>query len=463
MDRPGAAEHLLIQDAIVRAGELAFAGAWMPADRPLPWIGVFGRELSTLPSVVRTSVHFNTCSTLRSMQVVYAKQPLPDSLRASIFLVGPTPRQASGGASWRPAMLRALEQAGFAGTVFVPEDAAGSYAHSYVDQITWEQDGLEMADVILAWVPRELETMPAFTTNVEFGEFLRGGKLVYGRPERAPKTRYLDERYLAVTGRPPLDSIEALARAAIEAIGEGMLRRGGECRVPLAIFRSPQFQSWYGNQQRAGNRLDDARVLWTFFAGPNRVLFSFAVRVTVWIAAEDRFKRSEYVLTRSDVSTIVALARGPRDDGLADEVVLVREFRATANGPDGYVHELPGGSTFGPDQDALAIAAQELDEETGLRVAPERLRPLGVRQLAATTSAHRSHVYVVELTPEELAWARAEAEAGTRHGIGDSERTFLEVRTVAALLADECIDWTCLGAVLAGQRMLRDQIGSASG
>lgn len=389
------------------------------------------------------------------MQVVYAKQPFPTSLHASIFLMGPTPRRETGGVSWRPAMLRALEQAGFTGVVFVPEDAEGSYAHSYVDQITWEQEGLEMADVILAWVPRELDTMPAFTTNVEFGEFLRGGKLVYGRPQGAPKTRYLDERYLAVTGRAPHDQVEALVADVLARIGEGMPRRGGECRVPLTIFRSPQFQGWYANQRRAGNRLDDARVLWAFFAGPRRELFSFALRVTVWIAAEDRFKRSEYVLTRSDVSTIVALARGPRDDGLADEVVLVREFRATANGPDGYVHELPGGSTFGPDQDALEIAAQELEEETGLRVGPERMLPLGVRQLAATTSAHRSHVYVVELRAEELAWARAEAEAGTRHGVGDSERTFLEVRTVAELLADERVDWTCLGAVLAAQRMLR--------
>lgn len=389
------------------------------------------------------------------MQVIYAKQPFPTSLHASIFLMGPTPRQATGGTSWRPAMLRALEQAGFTGTVFVPEDAEGSYAHSYVDQITWEQDGLEMADVILAWVPRELDTMPAFTTNVEFGEFLRGGKLVYGRPEGAPKTRYLDERYLAVTGDAPLHSIDALARAALERIGEGMPRQGGECRVPLAIFRSAQFQSWYANLEQAGNRLDDARLLWVFHAGPTRELFAFALRVTVFIAAEQRFKRSEYVLTRSDVSTVVALARGTREDGLDDAVVLVREYRSTVNTSDGYVHELPGGSTFGPRQDPLEIAVQELDEETGLRIDAGRLRPLGVRQLGGTTSAHRSHVFLVELTPEELAAARADAEAGTRHGVGDSERTFVEVRTVAELLADERVDWSCLGAVFVAQHALR--------
>ncbi len=44
VDLAPAAEHFLVQDAIVRDGELAVAGAWMPADRPLPWIGVFGRE-----------------------------------------------------------------------------------------------------------------------------------------------------------------------------------------------------------------------------------------------------------------------------------------------------------------------------------------------------------------------------------------------------------------------------------
>lgn len=393
--------------------------------------------------------------TLAPVQVVYAKQPYPTSLHASIFLMGPTPRHETGGASWRPAMLQALEQAGFDGTVFVPEDAEGSYAHSYVDQVAWEQEGLEMADVIVAWVPRELTTMPAFTTNVEFGEFLRGGRLIYGRPAGAPKTRYLDERYLAVTGLAPLDSLEALARAAVERIGTGMARSGGECRVPLPIFRSPQFQSWYANLTHAGNRLDDARVLWVFHAGPTRELFSFALRVTVWIGAEQRFKRSEYVLTRSDVSTVVALARGQRDDGLDDAVVLVREYRSTVNTSDGYVHELPGGSTFGPRQDPLEIAVQELDEETGLRIDASRLRPLGVRQLGGTTSAHRSHVFLVELTPDELAAARADAEAGTRHGVGNSERTFVEVRSVAELLADARVDWVSLGAVFAAQHALR--------
>lgn len=44
VDLAPAAEHFSVQDAVVRNGELAIAGAWMPADRPLPWIGVFGRE-----------------------------------------------------------------------------------------------------------------------------------------------------------------------------------------------------------------------------------------------------------------------------------------------------------------------------------------------------------------------------------------------------------------------------------
>ncbi|MFV8753097.1 nucleoside 2-deoxyribosyltransferase domain-containing protein [Nannocystaceae bacterium ST9] len=386
------------------------------------------------------------------MKVVYAKQPFPESLHASIFLMGPTPRRETGGESWRPAMLAALERAGFDGVVFVPEDEHATWSHSYVEQITWEQEGLEMADRIVAWVPRELETMPAFTTNVEFGEFLRTGKLLYGRPSEAPKTRYLDERYAAVLGRPPLDSIEALAHEAVAQLGQGAAREGGECRVPLEIWRSPQFQSWYAALRQAGNRLDGARVLWRFLAGPKRDLFSFAVQVDVWVADEARHKRSEYVFARTDVSTIVAFARGARADGMLDEVVLVREFRATGNTRDGYVHELPGGSTFEPGQDPLAIAAQELEEETGLRIVAERFRSCGVRQVGATLSSHKSHVFAVELDPDEIAQARASAQARTRHGVGNSERTYVEVMTIAEMLSDERVDWTSVGAVLAALR-----------
>ncbi len=55
------------------------------------------------------------------MEVVYARQPLPERVEASLFLAGPTPRSPAT-PSWRPEALRLLRELGFRGYVFAPED-----------------------------------------------------------------------------------------------------------------------------------------------------------------------------------------------------------------------------------------------------------------------------------------------------------------------------------------------------
>ncbi len=133
--------------------------------------------------------------TKNSMEVIYAREELPEYLPNSLFLVGPTPRSELV-PSWRPEALRLLGERAFTGTVLVPEerpDADGTvrYKGDYNDQVAWETEGLEKAAAILTWVPRDLETMPAFTTNVEFGMWLNSGKMVFGAPLEAPKNTYL--------------------------------------------------------------------------------------------------------------------------------------------------------------------------------------------------------------------------------------------------------------------------------
>jgi len=135
----------------------------------------------------------------------------------SIFLVGPTPRD-SGTPSWRPEALEILERLRFHGIVFVPERSSWN-GFNYLDQVEWENEALYDASnmgCIAAWVPRELEKMPAFTTNVEFGRFVDCGRFVYGRPDGAPKTGYLDWLYQKETGWAPCTSLEALMEFAVE-------------------------------------------------------------------------------------------------------------------------------------------------------------------------------------------------------------------------------------------------------
>ena len=71
------------------------------------------------------------------------------------------------------------------------------------------------------WVPRDPTTLPGFTTNVEFGRYVGSGRCVYGRPDRAPHTRYLDWLYAKVVGEQPENTLLATLKAAVEAVGEG--------------------------------------------------------------------------------------------------------------------------------------------------------------------------------------------------------------------------------------------------
>lgn len=151
------------------------------------------------------------------MNVVYADQPV-DVSHSSIFLAGPTPRAAEV-ASWRPEALDLLRDLGFGGTVLVPERQGGWHRGDYLDQVEWEFAGLEGCSVIVFWVPRDPATLPGFTTNVEFGRYVGSGRCVYGRPDRAPHTRYLDWLFEKVTGKQPENTLRATLTAAIAALG----------------------------------------------------------------------------------------------------------------------------------------------------------------------------------------------------------------------------------------------------
>lgn len=111
----------------------------------------------------------------------------------SVFLAGPTPRDKNV-PSWRPDMIKILRENGYEGDILIPEKRGDYLDYEYVTQTKWEVDHLNAADIIAFWIPRNLETMPAFTTNIEFGEFLHSGKIVLGYPKEAKRMRYLQVR-----------------------------------------------------------------------------------------------------------------------------------------------------------------------------------------------------------------------------------------------------------------------------
>lgn len=145
---------------------------------------------------------------------IYALEDCVEDNSPSIFLAGPTPRDCSS-ASWRPEVIQKLRDLKYEGDIFIPEKRGDYLSYEYGSHTEWEVKHLNKATVILFWIPRNLETMPAFTTNIEFGEFMHSGKIVLGYPEWADKMRYLKIR-ADMHSIPVYHTIEDTAKYAID-------------------------------------------------------------------------------------------------------------------------------------------------------------------------------------------------------------------------------------------------------
>lgn len=381
---------------------------------------------------------------MTSPTAVYALEEPPVSYSKSIFLAGPTPR-SEGVSSWRPDAIRALAAVGYDGVVYVPESRNGKWHGNYDHQVEWEDHHLNMSDCILFWVPRDMATMPALTTNDEWGTWKDSGKVVFGAPPNAASVRYQQD-HADKLGVPRAGSLEETVYLALTMIGDGALRTGGQREVPLHIWRTPSFQQWHIAQQQVGNRLDGARQVWTFRVGPQRrFVFFWALHVDVYIAGEDRHKTNEVVLARPDISTIVMYRRAEHLDD--STVVLVREFRSPVSNEAGYVYEVAGGSSFKPGGNPLELAAEEAKEETGLNIEASRFRWHEPRQMVSTLSAHKAYLFSVEITDQEL--SQAQQQAGIAFGVlEDTERTYVETMTLGQIRRCANVDWSMLGMIM---------------
>src|ERR1035437_8917141 len=126
--------------------------------------------------------YFNYCSIMegkfyeqckkikQAMTLVYADEEAEkDGFK--VFLAGPTPRTKEV-KSWRPDFISLLEREGFKGNVLIAENK-DERPYNCKAQTPWEVKNLQESNLIAFWIPRDLETMPGFTTNIEFGEHMR--------------------------------------------------------------------------------------------------------------------------------------------------------------------------------------------------------------------------------------------------------------------------------------------------
>lgn len=384
------------------------------------------------------------------MHIVYSLEEPPQGFYSSLFLAGPTPRSKEV-ASWRPQCLDLLGRIGYQGVVFVPEMRPGTVDFPDEGYPDWEHRMLNMSDLILFWVLRDLATLPGFTTNVEFGLFARSGKILFG-PQDGVKNGYLNfvaSKWHIFSGY----TLEILVVRALMELFEngvhGAWRVGGERAIPLFIWRHRAFQNWYQAQTSAGHRLDGAEVEWiSKVRNKPEAVFAFAVRPNIFVASENRNKLNDPVVFRLDISSVVLYKKYP--DPLDSEIVLVREFRSAASTADAFIWELPGGSSPFI-TDPLAVAIEETREEVGLIMERERLRHIASRQMAGTLSVHKSHTYAAELTDEELVWLKS--QKGIPHGtdlLDDStgERAYTEVVTLREIIEKNLVDWSNIGMIL---------------
>ena len=155
------------------------------------------------------------------INLVMAREPLP--VGPSVFLAGPTPDKSEPAPSWRPEATRALAARWTGGqplAVLSPESRHGERADRYETQVDWETDARAAADAILFWIPRDLRTLPGFTTNVEFGLDVATGRAVLGCPPDCPNPER--NRYLIYVARrhgvPVCTTLASTAAAALSVV-----------------------------------------------------------------------------------------------------------------------------------------------------------------------------------------------------------------------------------------------------
>ena len=367
---------------------------------------------------------------------IHPLENTPKNIISSIFLAGPVPRKQV--ISWRAKAINYLRQNGYNGTIYNPETSTANYENYYDEQFAWEHDKLDKSDIIVFWIPRIIKNEEALglTTNIEFGLYANSNKIVVGCPKEADEIKYI-EKCCEEHNIPYFNTLEETLNKAIE-LTKNKIRFGAECDIPLFIWENEQFQNWYQSQLEVGNKLLSFKCLYNFFMPKAKKLFLWICYAKVYITAEDRVKDNEFILSRTDMSSVVLYFK--------DNIILVKEYRTPCCNKECYVYELPGGSSINL-LSAINTAQNEVLEETGINIPIERFELINSRQSMATLSAHFIHAYKVELTEDEF--NKIKNIENSIHGLhSDGEYTYLVIKNIKEIINESLIDWNNIGIIL---------------
>lgn len=390
------------------------------------------------------------------MQLVFSDQPLPTFVEKSLFLEGPSPRDLET-LDWRREAVEILEQLHYNGVVYIPcpknvWDRSKDGKWDYDSQVSWEHKARFASDAIVCWVPRELEKMPALTTNVEFGEDFDLGRFYYGRPDWAKKCRYLDSKAIE-QGLPIHTDLYDLLLNVVSNL-KPLPRSDAWAAIPAMAWEFDSFRQWFSSMNLVGNELREATV--THVLGKANKSFLFVLQAKIYVANENRVKSNESVVFRKNTVTVVPYYI--QEDG-SIAYALVNEFRAATCSDLGLVKEFVSGSSPANEATVMDTVKEELKEELGLIVETSRLARLGEKQINATLLGHKTIVYALRLTQEEyLGIKKAETKKTVYGEFGSSEVITLCIHTKNEILKSRSTDCTTLAAVLMLEDHLTNQL-----
>jgi hypothetical protein len=340
---------------------------------------------------------------LNKINLVYYDSETPKYTYNSIFLAGPTLRPDQQHLhNWRIDAIEYLKKKGYKGIVYIPEYEGNGKKLEYNEIIEWEKDKLDKADAILFYIPRDLKNnVLALTTNIEFGMYLKCGKIFVGAPKDADKTEYI--QYKCKENKIDFfdnlnDEIDAILNYFNNYSLEQSYRIDAEIYIPLNIWTLDSFQGWYKSQLDVGNELRFANLDYVFIMPKARKVFLWILKVHMWVKSENRIKDNEFVLCRNDICS--AMLYHLNDNILDTEIVLIKEFRSPVNNSESFVYELPSGSSIKIEEN-IDVIAGEIKEECGIDVDKNRIQYECERQVISTLSAHKNHLYSVELNDDE--------------------------------------------------------------